>query len=105
MYENTREAKQLHVQFIREQQWKPLWQLEIVNLFSLSIPCSQIWLTLHVNHPHFGYNTKLTKKNTDDYQEGKASVKTKTDGNGSIDGSKQAEYTAAYVVDTLDHKA
>jgi hypothetical protein len=45
------------------------------------------------------------KKHTDDYQEGKASVKTKTDGNGSIDDSKQAEYTAAYVVDTLDHKA
>jgi hypothetical protein len=45
------------------------------------------------------------KKITDDYQEWKASVKTKTDGNGSIDDSKQAEYTAAYVVDTLDHKA
>jgi hypothetical protein len=48
-----------------------------------------------VDHPHFGYNTKSTKKITDDYQEGKTSVKTKTDGNGSINDSKQAEYTAA----------
>jgi hypothetical protein len=29
------------------------------------LACSQIWLNLHVDHQHFGYIAKLTKRNTD----------------------------------------
>ncbi len=36
-----------------------------LKLYFHILACSQIWLNLHVDHQHFGYITKLTKRNTD----------------------------------------